>query len=170
MGRSGEWWSLSGTDRWLVLSAAALLATSRLALLVARPAVVRRLVDQVAPALPPSRRVGDPDRIAAAVRTAARRLPVEAACLGNAIVARAMLAANDHDAALRIGVAKDGPDDLSAHAWVERDGRVLVGDLPDLGSYRPLAADGGEQGRASDGGGGGVVAGSHERGNEGPGG
>lgn len=144
MGRPGELWSLPPTDRWLVLSAAVLLGTSRLALLVARPAVVRRIVHRIAPWLPPSRTVSDPARVARAVRAAGRGLPYAPACLGSAIAGHAMLCAHGHPSDLKIGVTKPGPDQLEAHAWVERDGRVLVGDLPDLASYRPLAADGGD--------------------------
>lgn len=142
MGRVGERWSLPPTDRWLVLSAAVLLVTARLSLLLARPAVVARLVERAAGWLPPRRAVADPDRIAAAVRTARRRLPAAPACLVTAIVGRGMLAAHGHPSELRIGVARPVPGDLEAHAWVERDGRVLVGDLPDLGRYRPLSPDG----------------------------
>jgi len=143
MGRLGRLRSLPPTDRWLLLSASVLLVASRLSLLVARPADVRRFVARVAPTLPPSGSVEEPARIARAVREASRHLPAAPACLGTAIVAHAMLDAHGHRSNLQIGVSKDGPDDLVAHAWVERDGRVLVGDLPDLGRYRPLAADGG---------------------------
>ncbi|HKJ60203.1 MAG TPA: lasso peptide biosynthesis B2 protein, partial [Halobacteriales archaeon] len=92
--------------------------------------------------LPPSRPVPDPDRVARAVRAAGRGLPLAPACLGSAIVGHAMLDANGHPSDIRIGVTKADPDELEAHAWVERDGHVLVGDLPDLSRYRPLAVDG----------------------------
>lgn len=143
MAGPAEPWSPPPTDRSLLATAAVLLATSRIALLVLRPAAVRRIVERIAPALPPSGRVEDPDRIAGAVRTARRRLPLAPACLGTAVVAHAMLAAHDHRSDLQIGVAKAGPDDLRAHAWVERDGRVLVGDVPDLARFRRLHPDGG---------------------------
>lgn len=143
MGRAGELWSLPATDRWLLLSAAALLATTRLSLPVAGPGGVRGPLEWLARWLPPSGPVGDPDRIARAVRTARRRLPAAPACLGTAVVARAMLAAHGHPSDLRIGVARPGSGELEAHAWVERDGRVLVGDVPDLARFRPLSTDGG---------------------------
>ena len=39
---------------------------------------------------------------------------------------------------LRIGVLKKSESELEAHAWVETEGRVLIGDLDDLSGYVQL--------------------------------
>ena len=40
---------------------------------------------------------------------------------------------------LRIGVMKEASGKLLAHAWVESDGRIVVGNLPGgVGLYTPL--------------------------------
>jgi hypothetical protein len=41
---------------------------------------------------------------------------------------------------VRIGVRKAGSE-FRAHAWVEHEGRVLLGDLDDLSQYTPLPTD-----------------------------
>ena len=54
-------------------------------------------------------------------------------CLGVALAACYMLRRSGYAADLRIGVSKQDVRALDAHAWVELDGRVLVG-----GSGSPL--------------------------------
>jgi hypothetical protein len=79
----------------------------------------------------------DPAAIALAVRRAARLIPA-ASCLTQALAARAALARRKLACDLRIGVAKDDRGRLQAHAWVECEGRVLLGDLPDLTRFVPM--------------------------------
>jgi len=43
-----------------------------------------------------------------------------------------------HPADVRIGVVKNETGGLIAHAWVESDGRVVVGDSSDLSRYARL--------------------------------
>jgi hypothetical protein len=81
------------------------------------------------------RRRTDPARVAWAVETAARAVP-RATCLSQALAADAMLRRAGRTPTLRIGVAKEGGS-LEAHAWLELDGSVLVGDH-DLHRYTPL--------------------------------
>ena len=62
-----------------------------------------------------------------AISAASRRVP-RATCLTQAFAASVMLAANGHEAALRVGVAKDDDGRLRAHAWIEHDGHPVLGD------------------------------------------
>lgn len=66
------------------------------------------------------------DRIVWAGRAAARRMPF-ATCLSSALALQRLLARNGHDSELHIGVAGSGGD-FTAHAWLERDGRILIGE------------------------------------------
>jgi hypothetical protein len=59
-----------------------------------------------------------------------------AKCLVRALVGEALLRASGHDPRLCIGVALDGG--FRAHAWVEVDGRAVVGSAQD-GEYSRLA-------------------------------
>jgi Transglutaminase-like superfamily len=61
-----------------------------------------------------------------AVRTAARRLP-GTRCLPAALVLQRLLHAAGHESELHLGVAQQGTR-LAAHAWVVREGEILIGD------------------------------------------
>jgi len=71
-----------------------------------------------------------PERIGWAIG-AARRMVPRATCLPQALACEALLVSAGHPAELRIGVIKSGKRKLlEAHAWVESEGRIVVGDLP----------------------------------------
>jgi hypothetical protein len=58
-----------------------------------------------------------------------------ASCLTQALVAQVILKRYGYRPVLRIGVTR-GPDGaFGAHAWVECDGRVMIGDVPSLSDY-----------------------------------
>jgi Transglutaminase-like superfamily len=78
-----------------------------------------------------------PERITGAVVTAGRILPGLQNCLLQALAAEAILARAGYDCHLQIGAAKDGPHKLVAHAWLERDGKILLGDF-EPGRFRKL--------------------------------
>lgn len=65
-------------------------------------------------------------KIAWSVTTAARYVP-RATCLTQAMAAHWLFAWFGHPTVLRIGVAKKNDNALRAHAWLESDGRVVVG-------------------------------------------
>ena len=78
-------------------------------------------------------------RIAWAVRAASKGVP-HATCLTQALAAQVLFARHAHAVDLRIGVAKGEAGGLEAHAWLEHGGRVVVGNVRDLGRYVPLSA------------------------------
>jgi hypothetical protein len=61
-----------------------------------------------------------------------------ATCLVDASVAYTMLRRHGHHPRLRIGV-KRGESVLEAHAWVECNGTVVMGELPEMTGYAMLA-------------------------------
>lgn len=73
-----------------------------------------------------------------AAGAAARRIG-GATCLAQALVAHTMLRRRGHDALLRIGVRRDGDACFEAHAWVECNGTVVIGELPEIAAYAVLA-------------------------------
>lgn len=79
------------------------------------------------------------DRIVWAVETAGGAIPGMKNCLVQAVAAEAILIRAGHPCELRIGAAKNGPRELIAHAWLESEGRVLIGDF-ELDRYAPLMA------------------------------
>ena len=80
----------------------------------------------------------DPDALAWAVRAAARRVP-KASCLTQALTLEALLAQAGHHGEIKIGVGRDEDGGFEAHAWLEHDGRILVGARPDLERFSVLA-------------------------------
>ncbi|MBI4421387.1 MAG: lasso peptide biosynthesis B2 protein [Gemmatimonadetes bacterium] len=94
---------------------------------------------------------GRVERVSWAITAASRRLPGTTSCLAQALVAERMLRRRGHTPELRIGV-RHGPmpqserrsalrkAPLDAHAWVECDGVVVVGQRADLADYGVLSA------------------------------
>ena len=78
----------------------------------------------------------DAERISWAVETAARIVPTAKNCLVRAIAGREMLARRGVSSQIRLGVAKNSPDILSAHAWLECGGMIVTGE----GEHRSYAA------------------------------
>jgi hypothetical protein len=66
-----------------------------------------------------------------------RRSPWRSTCLGVALTLQRMLAAQGIGSELRLGVRRLGPR-LEAHAWVEREGTVLLDTRAPLEEFAPL--------------------------------
>jgi hypothetical protein len=86
-------------------------------------------------------------RVGWAVRTATCLVPLGRTCLTEALAAQFLLRRCGHGAALRFGVAR-APDraagekvaeTLTAHAWLESAGRIIIGGET-AAEYQPLAA------------------------------
>jgi len=77
------------------------------------------------------------DQITWAMQHAQRIIP-RATCLPQAIAAEALLTRGGLPAHLQIGVKKTPDGKLTAHAWVESNGRIVVGNLRDLNDYTRL--------------------------------
>jgi hypothetical protein len=65
------------------------------------------------------------DAVTLAIRRAARRVP--ASCLAQALVGWWMLRRRAGSSVVRLGV-RGSPRAIAAHAWLERDGRILIGE------------------------------------------
>jgi hypothetical protein len=117
-------WALSGEDRRLLLEALGACAWFRLVLYFVSANRLRGLIAQ--PIHSTGRSAAPVERIVWAVRTATRWTPA-ATCLVSGLALQRMLGRHGHSSELHIGVSRTGGV-FSAHAWVERDGRVLVGE------------------------------------------
>lgn len=76
------------------------------------------------------------DRVAWLVALAARHAPGRRTCLEDALVLAWTLRREGVEAVVRIGVARDG-EELTAHAWLEYAGRVILG-AREGETYEPL--------------------------------
>ena len=123
--------ALDTSDRILIVRALGWVLLARVGLWFVPFSRLRAVADRVTQGGRPA----DPRRIAWAVEAIAWRIP-RASCLTQALAADAMLRRSGRLPNLQIGVVKDR-DLLEAHAWVELDGTVLVGNH-DLHRYTLL--------------------------------
>jgi hypothetical protein len=136
-----SFYRLPAKEKYLLATAALVLSAIRLALRLVPFRVLRRLLKSRR-----RRSVGivqsqayTVDRIAWAVGLCSRRV-AEPTCLAQALAAVLLLKHVGHDGHLRIGVAKDEGGKLQAHAWVESNGRVVVGGITALSHFTVLSS------------------------------
>lgn len=79
------------------------------------------------------------NQVAWAVTAVAAHLPVSLTCLVKALAVDAMLQRRGFDSVLRIGV-REHSTPLQAHAWIEWNGKVVMGEIESLSHYAVLSA------------------------------
>jgi hypothetical protein len=79
-----------------------------------------------------------PERVGWAIAAASGYVP-QTTCLIQALAAQALLKRGGFPARLRLGVGRNAQGQFQAHAWLENDGRVIIGDS-EVERYRPLPA------------------------------
>jgi hypothetical protein len=68
---------------------------------------------------------------------AARRVPM-ASCLTQSLALEALMEEAGLECEVRFGVARKSDGTFDAHAWVEHEGHVVIGGLPDLERFAVL--------------------------------
>jgi Transglutaminase-like superfamily len=146
MARLSKFLRLAAADRRLLLETVMLVWAVRLGLWLLPFRVMRRLLAKLA-SNPTGSQVDVPTIVARgvwAVTVACRYVPA-ATCLTQALVTKVMLTRNGHGATVRIGVARTNEGQFKAHAWVETDGKVVIGGPEaSLKQYAGLTAIDGE--------------------------
>lgn len=79
--------------------------------------------------------VGLDEKIAWAVNAACVRMPGHVTCLRRAIAATVLFNLCGVQVDMLLGVIRGEDKAVAAHAWVERSGKVVVGNLKDLQEY-----------------------------------
>jgi hypothetical protein len=134
----GRFLKLPAQDRALLISAGLLVSSIRAALWVLPYRIVRQRLN---------RRRGISvnactcSRIAWAISTVSRYIP-GATCLTQALAGEVLLRTYGHEPSLHIGVAKINSRALEAHAWIEVQGKIILGDAG-TERFTPLRAPGG---------------------------
>jgi hypothetical protein len=119
----------------ILLRATILLWTVRLALWTVSFKKLRRVIDSLTHGrFRPANRYSA-DQLSSAVRAASRYVP-HATCLTQAVVLHILLRGEGLQSTIRIGVRKDAGH-FEAHAWVESQERVVIGD-PGPQGYAPM--------------------------------
>ncbi len=122
-------------EQRLLLRAVLLLWVCRLGLWLLPFKTLRSLVAKFT--FPSKRNPAKIDTIIWAVAVASRYVPA-ATCLTQALAGQVLLNQHDAPALLRIGVAKNERGTFQAHAWVESEGRIVIGNSPELFRYTRL--------------------------------
>ena len=71
------------------------------------------------------------------VRSCAKYVPF-ASCLTQALATQTLLRLRGQNSILKFGVDKDENKKLIAHAWIEIDGKIIIGGSPDISRYKVL--------------------------------
>lgn len=147
MKRLHKFLRLPAARRRCLLSAALLLPTIKLCLMVLRFQTLRGLLTRLT-GLPLGIRKskeGSSEDVVWAVESVSALMPWASTCLTQALTAQVMLLRRDLPAFVHIGTLKGEDGDFHAHAWVESRGEVLIGGH-ELEQFTPLVVlDGGSQ-------------------------
>ncbi|MBC7813259.1 MAG: lasso peptide biosynthesis B2 protein [Burkholderiales bacterium] len=134
-----KFWCLSLADKGLALQTLALLWAIRLAMWLLPYATLRRWVGRLQqPGNPPQDVTLMTNKIVLATASAGRFVP-DATCLAQSLTAQTLLTRRGCPHEFRLGVARGDNGGIKAHAWIENNGEVILGLLPDLASYTVLA-------------------------------
>jgi hypothetical protein len=145
MNRLRKFLHLPWPDRLLLIRAALLLGAIRLGLRLLPFQTLCQLLTRLSPNTSMAGGIerGAPNKVAWGVVLASRYLPGRHTCLAQALATQVLLARCGCESNLRIGVAKGAAGRLQAHAWVESQGRVVIG-AGQLARYQLLLPGGGE--------------------------
>ena len=127
MNRFKKFFGLPDCEKVLLIKALLILATVKLILWIWPSFSTRepffktpsKLDKSESPQIPP-------DKIIWAVTIAGQYIP-RSTCLAQALAAQIMLSRANHPSNLRIGVSRREEGKLEAHAWLESEGRVILG-------------------------------------------
>jgi hypothetical protein len=135
--------SLDRTQRRRVCEAAGLMLVIWCGLHVVRYSMLRTLLRRYAAAMPAASEADARADVVLSIRRAvggvARRLPFAGSCLVQALTADALLRRHCIESRLVIGVRRTQTSSIEAHAWVDSDGDIVVGDIDSLADFSDLS-------------------------------
>jgi hypothetical protein len=141
MGHLSKFLRLSSLEKRILIQVAFLLGAIKLGLMLLPFRTVRRLLHGPGEEPITGPHEGDYQRqVVWATTVAGRYLLGDGACLTQALAVEWLLRRRGIPAYLHMGVLKDEAQRLRAHAWVENNGTVVIGDLgTELSKYKPIA-------------------------------
>ncbi len=142
---------LGKSDRQLLLAAFFLLGLIRLGLLLLPFQTLQKLLVRISKPIYQTdlnyhNGIGDRvspksiSQIILGVNRSSRYMPGKVKCLARALTTQVLMSQHGYSPQLRIGVAKGKSDRLEAHAWVEEQGKVVIGYLQDLARFTPMSS------------------------------
>ena len=142
--RLKKFFELAPAQRALLVRTFALVGIVRTALWIAPFPLVRRVTNRWARLRPdaspsPSQASEQLADVTQAVTRASRFVP-RATCLTQALATRILLARRGIASVVRYGAARGADGKFLAHAWVESEGRVVIGGVTSPNRYAPFPA------------------------------
>jgi Transglutaminase-like superfamily len=130
---------MSAGDRLLLVMTLILIGGMRLGLLLLP---FRTLLKVVAKISQPHKEISvarevSVNKIIWAVNAMSRYMP-GVKCLARALTCQVLMNRHGYSHELRIGIAKGETGKLEAHAWIEYQGHIIIGNLPNLSHFMPL--------------------------------
>jgi|SRR5215204_522851 len=135
-----RFWHLTALERRLFIRVILLLEFVKLGLWLLPFRTLRCLLSRVSKGPKKKPRSTDrpsPEEIAWIVEVASRHSPGAKTCLTQALAAQVLLTRHGYPAFVHLGVLRGKQERLQAHAWVESEGRIVIGG-GDLERYAPL--------------------------------
>jgi hypothetical protein len=133
---------LAPDERRILVRATVLLAVIHVGLGRLPFTMLRRLVTsrrRRAPLVAGNRALAD--QVVWAVTAASDRIPGPPTCLSRALTVQSMLVRRGYPSRLHVGVARGKQGKVEGHAWVESEGRILIGGTAsNIGQFTRLAA------------------------------
>jgi hypothetical protein len=128
---------LPSADRNLLVKSALLLGAVRLGLWLFPFQTLRRLLDRMTGGNTTLQEETSIAKITWAITVASGYVPA-ATCLTQALTTQVLLGQQGHTGTLRIGVVRSEVGQFQAHAWVEYQGRVVIGGIEAPSRFTPL--------------------------------
>lgn len=138
MRRLRKFLRLSAGDRNFLITSFFLLAAIRLGLALIQFHQLLKFLNKISHTdKPHSIKQVSVEKIVWAVNTVTHYVP-GVKCLARALATQVLMRRYGYSGELRLGVAKAETGKLEAHAWIEHQGLVIMGNIPDLSRYMPL--------------------------------
>lgn len=138
MKRIGKFVRLPIADKGLIISALLTLGAVRVGLWVLPFRALQVVLSRLENAKKNTEKVRiSGERVVWAIKVSSFVIPA-ATCLVQALSAKLLLTRRGYRPVLRIGVAKNKNGQLEAHAWVENEGQVVLGEVRDRSRYTSL--------------------------------
>jgi hypothetical protein len=131
-----RWFRLTGEDQRLLVSSLLLQASIRVGLWLTPFSKVQRLAIGWAPRKERAG-PGNEKRVVWAIDRTSPMVP-SCTCFVRALAAQVLFQRRGFETDLRVGVAKEPNGRLKGHAWLEKNGEVLIGGMEDLSQYTLL--------------------------------
>ena len=138
MRRIRKFLNLSFSKQRLLIKAWILLGLIRLGLELFPFSTLRKFLNRLRSIMGGFEKEFSEEQLVWSVAVVSRYIP-KATCLAQALTAQFLLQQAGHQACLHIGVTEADEGRLKAHAWVESQGRILIGGF-DLNKYTHLLA------------------------------